>query len=292
MTRESGVFTRAQLAELGIDDATLRRETRAGNLVRLRPGWYAARGADERVVAAVRAGGALSCVSALAWYGLWVPPGYAARTHLRRSRAMSTRAESCDPAGPRLPIRQPVDPIGVALGAALRCMTDEDWIAVCDSYLNSHRISVPDVQAELGLITRRTARLLDRADARSQSGTESIVRVRLRTRRFTVVVQPRIAGVGHVDLRIGRLLLECDGRQYHSSAESYRNDRHRDRKSLIDNWLTMRLTYDDIIFGWSETLADITAVTDADRHRIRNRRSLEALRRSAENPDHEGNLPS
>jgi very-short-patch-repair endonuclease len=73
--------------------------------------------------------------------------------------------------------------------------------------------------------------------------------------------------VGRTDLRIGRLLLECDSITHHTSLENYHNDRRRDRRALVDGWLTMRITYDDVLYGWDGILADIRAITRPDRHR-------------------------
>ena len=38
---------------------------------------------------------------------------------------------------------------------------------------------------------------------------------------------------------------------------------------MIDHYLVMRFTYDDILFGWDEALADIRALTKSRRHRVR-----------------------
>ncbi|WP_308191574.1 DUF559 domain-containing protein [Gordonia liuliyuniae] len=70
-------------------------------------------------------------------------------------------------------------------------------------------------------------------------------------------------------MRIGRLLIECDSMRHHTSREDYECDHHRDRRALIDGWLTLRLTYDDVLYDWGGVLADVREVTRRDRHRIR-----------------------
>jgi very-short-patch-repair endonuclease len=112
---------------------------------------------------------------------------------------------------------------------------------------------------------------MEKCEPESQSGTESITRLRLRAAGFTVVVQPVILGIGRVDMRMGRLLIGCDSQSHHTSLDNYRNDRRRDRKALPDRWLTMRITYDDVLYGWEDVLADIRSITRTDRHRIRRR---------------------
>lgn len=218
---------------------------------------------------AVQLGGALSCVSALRKHGLWVPVGYE-RVHVRVTRhGKQHQVRACQGPGRSLPVETALDPIPVALGCAFRCMSAEDWIAMCDSVLNTLGLSVPALQAEMGRVSQKMSDLMGKCDRNSQSGTESLARLRLRAAGFTVHVQPSIHRVGYVDLRIGRLLIECDSISHHTSLENYRNDRRRDRNALVGRWLTMRLTYDDVVYGWDEVIADIRAITDSDRHRIR-----------------------
>lgn len=265
-----GVYNGAELDELGIAAREIRQRLRDGELTSLRRGWYAAPGHDEKVAAAVAAGGVLSCVSALARYGFWVPPGYSG-DHSRIGRGVSSKKHACRgfsalPAGTIA-----VDPLAVALECAVRCMTEEDWIATCDSVQNSLGRSAEALRAELGSLPKFVVARFGKTDSRSQSGTESICRVRLRALHYKVVVQPQIPEVGHADLRIGRLIVECDGKQYHSDEEAYQQDRTRDRKATVGRWLTFRLTLDDVLYesGWNEVVEDVRAITKADRHRVR-----------------------
>ena len=261
-----GVFFREELADLGIDARRRRKLLRDGELITPRKDWYATPVHDAKVAAAVRAGGVLACVSALQRYGFWVPPGYSDE-HVRSGRwadRASCTAYSPIPAG-----RTAVDSIIVALECAARCMAAEDWIAVCDSVQQGLGVSADRIRAEMGRLPACAEALLDKTDHRSQSGTESIARVRLRALHFKVVVQPQITEVARADLRIGRLIIECDGAQFHTDKTNYQNDRLRDRKSTIGNWLTFRLTYDDVLFGWDGVVEDIRAITRPGRHRGR-----------------------
>lgn len=268
-----GVYTRAELGQRGLDKREIRRQLSSGLLIGLRRGWYATAGADGHVVEAVRLGGSLSCRSALRTHGLWVPPGDN-RLHVRASRfAIQQGVRSCQGPGRPVPVQTALDPIPLALGCAFRCMSAEEWITVCDSALNTLKVSVPQLQSAMGTMTRAMFDLMERCDPGSQSGTESLARLRLRAAGFAVVVQPSVSTVGRVDLRIGRLLIECDSVQHHTSLENYRNDRRRDRNALVNGWMTMRLTYDDVLFGWDEVMADIRAITRTDRHRMRPNRS-------------------
>ncbi|ETA04758.1 hypothetical protein V525_21910 [Gordonia alkanivorans CGMCC 6845] len=280
MGTESGVFTLAELSAMDWSRDDIAQARRAGTLISVTRGWVRSPGADSRVVSAVTAGGALSCVSALRFHqahgspGIWIPPGHS-ETHVRRSKHMKSAARPtgpfrwCQGFGRPLPVTTAVDAIPTALNCAARCLGAEEWIAVVDSMLNTTGWTVPDIQAQMGTVSKTVAAMFARCDERSQSGTESIARLRLHAAGFRVDVQPSIGGREHADLRTGALLIECDGRSYHSDENAFRNDRRRDRMTTIDRWITMRLTYDDVLYGWDQVLEDIRAVTRPDRHRIR-----------------------
>ncbi|MCF8607001.1 hypothetical protein L5I01_26965 [Gordonia sp. HY442] len=266
----SGVYTKKQLVAMEFDDRMIERMLVSGDLIRLRPWWYATRLHDATVVSAVRDGGILTCVDALRFHGMWTPPGYRASLHLRRSKNKSGKHKACRVSvGAERMAAEAVDPLPVALKYASGCLPVEGWIAVADSYMNSTGTGAADLRVGMGTISVTLSHAVDRTDAKSQSGTESIARVRLKSEGYDVVVQPSIEGVGHTDLRIGKLLIECDSFMYHASRDDYERDHHRDRRALVDGWLTIRLTYDDIVYGWDAVLADIREITGRDRHRAR-----------------------
>ncbi|MGB3603849.1 endonuclease domain-containing protein [Gordonia sp. (in: high G+C Gram-positive bacteria)] len=291
--KDPGIYRRSHLHASGFDDKTIDRMIAAGDLTRLRSGWLAAKNHDLTAAAAVSDGGVLTCVDALRFHELWVPVGRR-KLHLRRSRSLSGKHPACRPMKSgtirqRLTVAtKPVDSVPSALLCATGCLNREEWIAVCDSYMNSHGLGVEDLRAELGSVGPTVTDWLYLTDPRSQSGTESISRVRLRSEGFDVVVQPQIKGVGRADLRIGLLIIECDSMQYHATKEAYERDHKRDRKALVNGWLTMRLTYDDILFGWEEVLADIRNITNRDRHRPRTPRKRELVEKSVRYSASEG----
>ncbi len=290
MTADCGVFTLNELTVMGWTSADIKQARHAETLTSLGYGWVRASAADSRAVAAVTAGGALACVSALLFHqkhghpGIWVPPGHD-ETHVRRSKHMKSAPRPsgpfrwCQGFGQPLPVRTAVDPIPLAIGCAARCLPAEEWIAIVDSILNTTEWTIPDLQADMGRVARTVAAMFERCDERSQSGTESIARLRLIAAGFDVEIQPSIGGNERADLRIGSLLIECDGESYHSDRAAFANDRRRDRMTMLDRWMTMRLTYDDVLYGWDQVLEEIRALTRSDRHRIRR---LEDARRIVE----------
>lgn len=264
------VMSRAQLLAFGRDDAAIRRAVADGTLIRLRPGWFARPDADAATMEAVRRGGVLSCVSALRMHGLWIPPGHG-DVHVRYSRhgSATARGRRCHGQGRALPLTTAVDAVPVALDCATRCLARDEWIVVCDSALEKSKWSTRRMQSEMPACLERTREWMTHCDGRSQSGTETLVRLRLRALGYDVEVQPKIDGVGRVDLRVGKLLIECDSIEHHTGVENYSRDRRRDRRALVAGWLKLRLTYDDVMNDWDEALADIRAITRAGRHRVR-----------------------
>jgi very-short-patch-repair endonuclease len=142
-----------------------------------------------------------------------------------------------------------------ALSDAVQCQPEEYAVIVIDSALNKGLVSLRQLGTAFARLPRRYARALSRADGRSQSGTETLVRLRLRALGIRVSVQVRISGVGRVDLLVGdRFVIECDSEEWHRGIERYHADRHRDRRLIDLNYVPMRITYEMVMFDWPETL--------------------------------------
>ncbi|GAB18653.1 hypothetical protein GOEFS_060_00460 [Gordonia effusa NBRC 100432] len=194
---------------------------------------------------------------------------------MRLSRAAKVKPVSragwvkiCQGYGRPIPALTAVDSIPHALNCAARCVNNDYWIAMCDSVLHNTSWTIPDLQAHMGTVPGKLIALMRRCDAAAESGTESLVRVRLESAGYRVHVQPRISrGRKRGDLRIGRLLLEIDS-EGSRSGEARRQDIRRDRKTLGKGWLTMRIDYREVLESWDEVLADIAELTMAGKHRI------------------------
>ncbi|WP_018178319.1 DUF559 domain-containing protein [Jongsikchunia kroppenstedtii] len=271
--RACGVYSTAHLLGWGVDHSRLRRLVDDGQLIRLRQGWYAETAADPAVVAAVRGGGVLSCLSALRMYKIWVPPTDA--VHIRRSTHRRPRlGVSCHGFGAQPRLSDPVDSVLVAFGGAARCLAGgarrdcELLVAIADSILNGTVLTSADLRGAVAAAPPRIRRLLDLCDGTAQAGTESLTRIRLRSLNIVVRTQVVIPGVGRVDLLVGeRLIIECDSRAHHTAATNYQEDRRRDRAALAAGYLVLRVTYADVMYRWEEVLADILKLIRRHDHR-------------------------
>ncbi|MGU3291920.1 DUF559 domain-containing protein [Williamsia sp. M5A3_1d] len=246
--------------------ADVRRALRTGDLIRLRRGWYAASTADARVVEAVAGGGVLSCVSALRWHGVWVPE-QPRGTHTRANTGRDRLGRHCSQHGRPVAEHGAVDDIPIALRHAARCLDDEGFIVVCDSILASGQLRPEDLEAVLQGAPARTIALLEKCDPHAESGTETMVRLRLRSRNIRVRTQVHITRVGRVDLVVGdRLIIETDGERYHSGIEKFTEDRRRDREAIRQGYLPLRFTYSDVVDSWEITKRSVEDLVATRRH--------------------------
>lgn len=102
-------------------------------------------------------------------------------------------------------------------------------------------------RALLGRGAGPARRALGRADGRSRSLAETCARLVLQDAGFDVIPGVVISGVGEVDLRIGHVVLECDGFAYHSGRREFREDRRRDRVLTEMGYVVLRFTWEDIM---------------------------------------------
>jgi very-short-patch-repair endonuclease len=80
--------------------------------------------------------------------------------------------------------------------------------------------------------------------------------------------QARIDGVGRVDLLIGdRLVLELDGRGWHSSEEAFEEDRRRDLALLERGYLVIRVSYNQVMTQWDWIERVIRQLVALNEHR-------------------------
>jgi Uncharacterized protein conserved in bacteria len=246
--RGVAIYSTRQLAERGIARDRISALVRSGELTRLRRGRYATAGADPMLVAAVAAGGRLSCVSALARAGAWTMPGHG--VHVRVSAGAAVRAQShvgLHRTRERLGDSRLVDELETAYGLAMACLDLRAAIVVTDSVLN-RRLLTPVVVERTLQRTPRGRAILRRADASAESGIETLARLALRRRNLRVRTQVLIPPVGRVDLLIGdRLILETDGREWHSDFE---RDRARDRALTALGYIVLRASYRQVMHEW------------------------------------------
>lgn len=254
---------------------------REGRLEKLGRSWFGTPATPPDVRLALRAGQRLTCISALAHHGLWVP-----RDGRRHVSAVRTPAGSRG-AGGGLHHRYreswrtdaPVMPIREALQDAMSCLSAEDLAIILES-AHAHGVLAPgeidDLVRELPVQKRRR---VGRISTAAQSGTETRVRRFLERLRVRVREQVQILPGEYVDLLVGeRLVIECDSRAHHSVETAYANDRRRDRELVLRGYWVVRLTWEDVMLRWPATRALLRALLREGRHRAPRRRQADGSR--------------
>lgn len=266
----------SRLVAAGVSAPQLQRATREGAIRRVQRGWYALPSAPVSVVRAVRAGGSLTGPSAARLLGLWVPPD--SRLHVAVARNASgvaspafRAADLCVHwAGSGRRSLEPVEPITRVLQHAVDCQAEEMAIVLMDSALNLGfaGLTLRRLRHEFAGLPLRYQRAVAKADPGAQSGIETLVRLRLRSRGIRVRTQVYRSAVGHVDFLVGdRLVIEVDGREHHDTVEGFATDRERDLMLFASDHRSLRLTYDHVMYRWGEIEPLILAMVRRRDHR-------------------------
>ena len=282
-----GVASLAVLRERGVTARQAATAVHRGHLVRLRNGWFALPNADSELCQAVRLGGQLTGASRLARFGLWTMPD--TRTHVsvardatrlrspvdRRVRFLaSEHPQICThwaalPWDP--PPSQPLDSLKSSIARLVMCADLEAAVVTIDSALNTNlgsrrvleEFELAEILRELPSKYRHIETLVDPA---SQSGTETLARLRLRRCGLQLRTQVAIANVGTVDLLIGeRLVLELDSRTHHLGT-NYEKDRSRDLELFRQGFTVIRVSYQRVMFDWSSVEAAILEAVRRGEH--------------------------
>lgn len=277
-----GIATLSTLASADVSSRALTRAVRERRILRVRQGWYALPGAAPEIIAAVRVGGAATGVSAGQHYGLWtlrddllhvaVAPNAA---RLRAPHASRTPLTDAVSQGVCLHWRRPLGTVPVAVAPliavlvhAMECQSEERALVMIDSAVNSGCVTLTALRAAVRYLPMRYSAVLDRGDAASQSGTETLVRLRLRALGIRVRTQFFVAGVGHVDLLVGeRLVIECDSHEFHDGDVIAERDYDRDLVLVDRDFLVLRLRYSHVMYEWPRVEAIILGVIRRNRHR-------------------------
>lgn len=288
LAQHDGVMSTSELLAAGTTRHALAAALQRGFLVRPRRGWYCL--ADHRLSDAGVArllGGSLTCISALAHHGIWVPSTPRIR-HVRLSRHLADDW----PTSPlhsklaptirvhpqskmwRTTSNSSVDAPLTALLVADQCVSSSELVAIVDS-IRHHGIPLSDLEhiTDLGTASLRTAVRRSRV---SESGAESLVREWLRAAGITA--RPQVwVGRWRLDLVIGEwLVIEVDGFAYHSDRGPFDRDRLRDRELALAGYTVLRITTVDIAQRWPSVLEQIQVAMAAGWHRRPRRGAITA----------------
>jgi very-short-patch-repair endonuclease len=265
-----GLAATHELLSRGWTGRALTRLVRTGDAIRVRQGWYALPTADPTMLSSWRVGGRMTCVSGARALKLAAPsdpllhvsiPAHHAR--LRKPDDHRNRLES----DPRVVVhwrsatsgsRYIVSPADCLIDLA-NCQPPEAVLAFADSALRSGLISSSAIARLAQMLASDARELLLHADRRSESFAESVLRARLILAKIPFGIQVGIDGK-RVDFLIGqRLVIEVDGREFHSHAESFERDRVRDAELGVLGYRVQRYSYAMVMHRWPLVEAAVRA---------------------------------
>ncbi|QCQ15345.1 type IV toxin-antitoxin system AbiEi family antitoxin domain-containing protein [Microbacterium sp. RG1] len=254
----------AELRVRGYTRATIRHALDCGDLIRVRRGRYVWGGLHESHLVAARWGGRLDCVSLLRALGVFtLSPD---ETHLqfdrtdsrlpRRHRGIRAhwRASTCARGDLQADLVE-------ALAQACRCQSPRVAVASLDSALHLGLIDAVDLDAVFDRLPRSYRSLRKLIDARAEAGSETLVRLMLRSLGYRPALQVSLPGVGRVDLLVdGWLIVECDSRAFHGDLSQQIRDRRRDLAAAELGYVTIRILAEDIFHRPDAVRAALRAV--------------------------------
>jgi very-short-patch-repair endonuclease len=224
----------------------------AGALRRVRRGTYVAGGSHPDIVEAARHGGRLDCVSLLRTRGVFVQhrSGLHIQQDSHASRRPSPPTDACYHWRSSSASRESaVTDVVEAVAQAVRCQPPRSAVATLDSAWHLGLVDERDIAEIFVRLPHRYRVLRGLLDARSESGTESLVRLLLRSMGCEIQLQVRIEGVGRVDMVVdGWLIVECDSEEFHRDWQAHKRDRRRDLAAVERGFVPVRLLAEDVLF--------------------------------------------
>ncbi len=171
----------------------------------------------------------------------------------------------------------------VRLGGRVSCQTKTDAIVTLDSALKQERVSRTELEFLVAGLPAKYRAYLDLADGSAASGPETKARLGLHRYNIPYRTQVKIAGVGSVDLVVGdRLVVEADGREWHTTTEAYLEDRRRDLELTAFGYAVLRLSYLQVMERWDAVIDVIRALVARGEHRWSSRHLKAGLGTGAE----------
>ncbi|MDO5699131.1 MAG: type IV toxin-antitoxin system AbiEi family antitoxin domain-containing protein [Dermatophilus congolensis] len=263
-----GPFTRAQLAERGIDARQLRELLEQGRLRRVHRGWYADAFTPEAAVRAVQLGGRLGCLSACHVHGLWVPP----YSDLHVVMSPGARPSPAPPRGVQFhrlasPCPTAVAPVEDSVAHVLHRHDEETALVVLESAVNLKLLHEAVARHLLRTVPMRSRRTEAHYSGLAQSGSETRLRLFFQRRGVYVRPQAYIAGIGHVDLLVGKSwIIEADSAAHHSAPRNVAIDCARDFAARERGYVRDRLSYEQIWLTWDKTQGWLLSILRTGRH--------------------------
>ncbi|MHA7861397.1 hypothetical protein ACX1DX_08505 [Tessaracoccus sp. Y36] len=248
------VISRADLLAKEWTGKNIEAAVSAGTLTRVAHGWYAHPTAESWLIAAVRVGGRLGCLSGCKHHGLWTPSH--PKPHIVVGKGVTVGRAGWHRHTAALP-GQAVFPVKDCLAQVIRHHSPEEALMVLESAAHKELITRTEAELLIADAPARKQRVLKFFSPLAESGSETRVRLWLQQQRIPVQAQVWIAGVGRVDLLVGRsLVLECDSAEFHE----YRDEDYERYLGLRDlGYTPVGLAFNQVHHSWEATKLSLQA---------------------------------
>ena len=275
VARLGGVAETHELVARGIRPHRLTTAVRAGEIARVRRGWYCLPETDPALRTAIRVGGRLACVSAAEHYGWATPERYGVHVSVAEN-ASRLRHETLGPTAPAMaavvvhwssPLERAERPRLVTdrfetVVQLVECLDPESAVAALDSFLHDDPVRSRELEQWLTSLPASIVEALPSRNGLCHSFLETIGRVRLERAGIIGEHQVEIPGVGRVDLVIdGRLVIEWDGGTHRTAAQQD-EDCRRDALLATMGFRTLRFSYRLVMDEWYVVIAAVRAALD------------------------------
>ena len=267
-----GIAQKQQLVRRGATDLDLTRAVKSGSVTRARQGWYSTLPSADPRFRAVRVGGRLTGISAVAAMGGWVlgehplhvaVPQNAARL---RSQWDRRRRRTMEPDGVMVHWDLDGHDTGtvhtVSLATALRqVVLDEPFeqaVAALDWAMHFGQFDEIDLHRLIRSLPADFAKLPEWIDIACESLPESLSRTRMRLREHSMRSQVELSTGERLDLLVdGTVGLETDGERFH--VDRFEQDRLKDLAIALDGYHGIRVSARTVFNAWPLAEAAIEA---------------------------------
>lgn len=261
LVHRGGAAKRADLLRAGFRRPALEAAVDAGRLYRPLRGVYALHTADDGVLAAFRANGRLTCVSAARFYSLWA-------LHPRREVHLS-----CGNGVPKVGVIDhapclhasaagyPVAGLADVLLHALKCLPELEALSLVQSATGRGQISADFLRGKLiGNRNGRARAVLGLLIPRADSVLEVLAHTHFVRAGLTVRMHVPLPGVGEVDCLVEECLVVELDRSTHFEPRQVKKDQRRNNAGMRGGFLTLPYYYDDVVHNPEAMVEDVLAV--------------------------------
>ncbi|MEV7606512.1 type IV toxin-antitoxin system AbiEi family antitoxin domain-containing protein [Paenarthrobacter sp. NPDC089322] len=256
-----GAATTKSLYTAGFSRRELANAVTSSRIARLHRGVYVSKDADPGVVAAFRANGKLTCVSAARFYQLWTLHD-AEDLHLSCGTGLARRrvvhhGECRHPAHPYLPVAGVAD----VLLHAMRCLPELEALVMVQSAVSQALLTTKFLGEKMtGNRNGQLRAILNLVLPRADSLLEVLAHRHFTAAGLKVEMHAEVPGVGEVDCLIEDcLIVELDGGT-HFEAKQVKKDHYRNNAGLRSGLMSLHYYYADVVYHPERMVDEVLTV--------------------------------